>query len=151
MPPAPHPSFSGWRVCAFAALTQALAIGFTLGAVGLFAAPMAAEFGIGATGFNVGVGGFTLVMNLSMPIIGRFVDQGSIRGVMSLGAIVLAASLVGIATAQSAWQVALCWVVGCALGMAMLGPMPSSAAMANWFEVARGRALGFANAGGPPG
>ncbi|MGB0618340.1 MAG: hypothetical protein ACPGVZ_02640, partial [Myxococcota bacterium] len=77
MPPSPHPDFSGWRVCVYAGLTQALAIGFTLGAVGLFAAPVGEEFGITATGFNLGVGGFTLVMNLSMPVIGRFVDRGS--------------------------------------------------------------------------
>ncbi len=151
MPPEPHPHFSGWRVCAFAALTQALAIGFTLGAVGLFAGPMGAEFGIGATAFNVGVGGFTCVMNLSMPLIGRVVDRGSIRGVMSIGALVLAASLIGLSFAQSAWQVGVLWIFGCALGMAMLGPMPSSTAMANWFDRFRGRALGTANAGAPIG
>ena len=33
----------------------------------------------------------------------------------------------------------------------MLGPMPSSAAIANWFDRLRGRALGLANAGAPVG
>jgi len=151
LPPEPHPHFSGWRVCSYAALTQALAIGFTLGAMGLFARPLGEEFGFGSTAFNVGVGGFTCVMNLSMPVIGRFVDRGSIRGVMSIGALVLALSLVGLAYAESAWQVGVLWILGCALGMAMLGPMPSSAAIANWFDRLRGRALGFANAGAPVG
>ena len=151
MLPSPHPDFSGWRVCVYAGLTQALAIGFTLGAVGLFAAPVGEEFGITATGFNLGVGGFTLVMNLSMPVIGRFIDRGSIRNVMALGALVLAVSLFGLAIANAVWQVALCWIVGCALGMAMLGPMPSSTAMANWFDRQRGRAIGFANVGAPAG
>ena len=151
MPSPPHPHFSGWRVCAYSALTQALAIGFTLGAVGLFAAPVGEEFGISATLFNVGVGGFTLVMNLSMPLIGRALDRGSIRSVMALGAVVLAASLVGIAVATEVWQVAVCWIVGCALGMAMLGPVASSTAMANWFDRLRGRAIGIANVGAPAG
>ena len=151
MPPSPHPDFSGWRVCGYAGLTQALAIGFTLGAVGLFAAPLGEAFGITATGFNLGVGGFTLVMNLSMPVIGRFIDRGSIRNVMALGALVLSVSLVGLALATEVWQVAVCWIVGCALGMAMLGPMPSSTAMANWFDRQRGRAIGFANVGAPTG
>ena len=151
MPSPPHPHFSGWRVCAYSALTQALAIGFTLGAVGLFAAPVGEEFGISATFFNVGVGGFTLVMNLSMPLIGRALDRGSIRSVMALGAVVLAASLVGIAVATEVWQVAVCWIVGCALGMAMLGPVASSTAMANWFDRLRGRAIGIANVGAPAG
>ena len=148
---APHPRFSGWRVCGFSALTQALAIGFTLGAVGLFFGPLADEFGMTATHFGLGVSGFSLVMNLSMPVIGRFLDGGSIRGVMALGALVLALNLLGIAFATALWQVGLLFSVGCAVGMAMLGPMASSTAMANWFDRLRGRALGLANAGAPAG
>ena len=71
MAPAPHPAFAGWRVCGAAVLTQAVAIGFTLGSVGVFAAPLASELGATATQFNVGVSVFSLVMNFSMPFIGR--------------------------------------------------------------------------------
>lgn len=151
MPIAPHPHFSGWRVCVFAVLTQAIAIGFTLGAVGLFAAPLGEEFGMTATQFGLGVSGFSLVMNLSMPLIGGFLDRGSIRGVMTVGAVLLAASLLLLSVATSLWQIGLLFSIGCAVGMAMLGPMASSTAMANWFDRLRGRALGFANAGGPLG
>jgi MFS family permease len=147
----PHPEFSGWKVCAAGAGTQAIAIGFTLGAVGLFAAPLGEELGATATQFNLGVALFTLVMNLSMPIIGGLLDRGSIRRVMFIGACVLAASLVVLSRATALWQVGLLFSGGCAVGMAMLGPMASSTAMANWFDQTRGRALGFANAGGPLG
>lgn len=147
----PHPHFSGWRVCVFAALTQAVAIGFTLGAVGLFAAPLAADFGASATQFNLAVSVFSLVMNLSMPVIGGFLDRGSIRGVMVTGALLLAASLFLMSFSTALWQIGLCFGVGCAVGMAALGPMASSTVMANWFDGLRGRALGFANAGGPAG
>lgn len=151
MPVAPHPHFSGWRVCAFAALTQALAIGFTLGAVGLFHAPLADEFGMTATQFGLGVSGFSLAMNLSMPVIGRFLDRGSIRVVMALGAALLAISLGLLSIATKLWQIGILFALGCSLGMAMLGPMASSTAMANWFDRLRGRALGIANAGAPAG
>jgi len=149
--PAPHPHFSGWRVCSFAVLTQALAIGFTLGAVGLFAAPLAADFGMTATQFGFGVSGFSLVMNLSMPVIGNALDRGSIRRVMAIGAIVLSGSLALLSFASALWQIGVLFCVGCSVGMAMLGPMASSTAMANWFDRLRGRALGIANAGGPLG
>lgn len=151
MSPAPHPAFSGWRVCGAAVLTQAVAIGFTLGTVGVFAAPLAAELGATATQFNVGVSVFSLVMNLSMPLIGRQLDRGRIRTVMTLGAIVLAGALVAIARAETLLGVGLGFGVGAAVGMAMLGPMASSTAMANWFSRLRGRALGVANMGAPAG
>ncbi len=151
MPRAPHPAFSGWRVCGASVLTQAVAIGFTLGSVGVFAAPLAKELGATATQFNVGVSLFSLMMNLSMPLIGRQLDQGRIRGVMTAGACVLALSLALMSQARELWQVGLCFGVGSAIGMAMLGPMSSSTAMANWFDRLRGRALGIANMGGPAG
>lgn len=150
-PPVQGPRFSGWRVCSFAVLTQAIAIGFTLGAVGLFAAPLAEDFGMTATQFGLGVSGFSLVMNLSMPVIGRALDRGSIRVVMALGAACLSTSLALLSFATELWQIGLLFCVGCSLGMAMLGPMASSTAMANWFDRLRGRALGLANAGGPFG
>ena len=148
---APHPAFSGWRICGAAVLTQAVAIGFTLGSVGVFAAPLAKDLGATATQFNVGVSVFSLVMNLSMPFIGRQLDRGRIRGVMTAGAVLLAGSLAAMSQARELWQVGVCFGVGCAIGMAMLGPMSSSTAMANWFERLRGRALGIANMGGPAG
>lgn len=151
MSPAPHPAFSGWRVCGASILTQAVAIGFTLGSVGVFAAPLAAELGATATQFNVGVSVFSLMMNLSMPFIGSQLDRGRIRGVMTSGAVVLAGALAAMSQARELWQVGLCFGVGCAIGMAMLGPMSSSTAMANWFSRLRGRALGIANMGGPAG
>ena len=151
MPPKPHPAFVGWHVTGAAFVTQAVAIGFTIGTVAVFAAPLATELGASATEFNLGISLFTLVMNLSMPLIGRALDRGAISRVMSLGALILTASLVGLSRATSLWQVGLCFCGGCAVGMAALGPMPSSAAVASWFEVFRGRALGVANMGGPAG
>lgn len=151
MPHAPHPAFSGWRVCGAAVLSQAVAIGFTLGSVGVFAAPLAQELGATATQFNFGVSLFSLMMNLSMPFIGRQLDQGRIRGVMTAGAVLLAVSLAAMSQAGALWQVGLGFGVGSAIGMAMLGPMSSSTAMANWFDRLRGRALGIANMGGPAG
>ena len=148
---ASHPAFSGWRVCGAAVLTQAVAIGFTLGTVGVFAAPLAKDLGATATQFNVGISLFSLMMNLSMPFIGRQLDQGRIRGVMTAGACLLAFSLAAMSQARELWQLGVGFGVGSAIGMAMLGPMSSSTAMANWFERLRGRALGIANMGGPAG
>lgn len=148
---APHPAFSGWRICAAAVLSQSVAIGFTLGSVGVFAAPLAQELGATATEFNSGVALFSLMMNLSMPFIGAQLGLGRIRGVMLAGTIVLALSLAAMSQARELWQVGLGFGVGSAIGMAMLGPMSSSTAMANWFERLRGRALGIANMGGPAG
>lgn len=148
---APHPAFSGWRICAAAVATQAVAIGFTLGSVGVFAAPLSEELGATATEFNAGVALFSLMMNFSMPFIGSQLSRGRIRGVMMAGACLLALSLAGMAQARSLWQLGLGFGVGSAIGMAMLGPMSSSTAMANWFERLRGRALGIANMGGPVG
>lgn len=148
---APHPAFSGWRICAAAVLSQSVAIGFTLGSVGVFAKPLAAELGATATEFNGGVALFSLMMNLSMPFIGSQLGLGRIRGVMTAGALLIALSLVAMSQARELWQVGLAFGVGSAIGMAMLGPMSSSTAMANWFDRQRGRALGIANMGGPAG
>jgi len=148
---APHPAFVGWRVCAAGVLTQAVAIGFTISGVSVFAESLSKEFGATATEFNAGVALFSLMMNLSMPFIGVQLARGRIRGVMISGALLLALSLVAMSQARALWQIGLAFGVGSAIGMAMLGPMSSSTAMANWFDRLRGRALGIANMGGPAG
>ncbi len=38
--------FLGWRICAAAILTQAVAIGFALDSVGVFVAPLAEELSV---------------------------------------------------------------------------------------------------------
>lgn len=148
---APHPAFSGWRICAAGVLTQAVAIGFTISGVSVFAESLTKEFGATATEFNAGVALFSLMMNFSMPFIGVQLACGRIRGVMIAGALVLALSLVAMSQARALWQLGLGFGVGSAVGMAMLGPMASSTAMANWFDRLRGRALGITNMGGPAG
>src|SRR3972149_9163118 len=76
-----------------------------------------------------------------MPMIGPLVDRWGWRVVCSLGAVVIAASLVLTGTMTSLWDFALYCGVWAALGLAATGHVVASATIARWFMKRRGTAV----------
>jgi MFS family permease len=139
--------FYGWWIVAVSFATQAFAVGFTTYAFGLFQKPVAAEFdasfgevGLGMTLMGVAIAAFS-------PFLGRALDRRSIRGIMVLGAALMAGGFALMSVAPSLWLLGL--LFGCAVGLGMLalGPNGSTKVVANWFVRRRGQALGICAAG----
>lgn len=113
---------------------------------GVFIVPLAAHFGGSgpvASGFAIlqfAVAGYGLA-------VGRVVDRYGARPVQALGALVLGAGYLLVARVDSLAGLYACLGGPLALGSTCIGQLPNNAAVARWFVVRRGRALGIATAG----
>jgi MFS family permease len=76
-----------------------------------------------------------------MPLVGPLVDRWGARVVCSLGAVVMAGSLVLTGTMTSLWQFALYYGVLGALGLAATGQVVGLATLTRWFVKRRGTAV----------
>jgi sugar phosphate permease len=81
------------------------------------------------------------------PVLGYWLDKGSIRNIMALGGLFMASGLALLGSATALWQMMVVVVFLISLGFSMLGHLPSSKVVTNWFLRKRGRALGFSAVG----
>ena len=139
--------FRGWRIVAIASPAQAVSTGLTFYVYGLFLAPIEAEFGASRLAATLGLTLLILVQGCVSPLLGRIMDRGSIRVVMTVGALLLALGLLLLSSAKTFWQVGLLFATLVAVGSHCFGPLATSTLVAKWFSARRGRALGIAAVG----
>jgi sugar phosphate permease len=139
--------FYGWWIVAVAFAAQAFAVGLTTYAFGLFQKPVAAEFDASFQEVGLGMALMLAVGAIAAPFLGRALDRRSIRGIMVLGAALMAVGFVLMSIAPALWMLGL--LFGCVVGPAMLalGPNGTAKIVANWFVRRRGQALGICAAG----
>jgi predicted MFS family arabinose efflux permease len=135
---------------AVAFMTQALAIGTTLGPISLFMRPIADEFGVSLATVGTGATLIFVMMAVSGMINGPQLDKGHIRRTMLTGAVLLALALLSASRVNTLWQLGLCCI---AIGgsVPMLGPLTGSTLVGKVATEGRGRALGIMNIGAPAG
>lgn len=143
----PRRIFHGWWVIASVFLTQALGVGFTTYAFGLFQKPLAEAFGVSRSTLSLGLTAHMIFIALVGPFLGRLLDRGDSRRVMSWGAICAVLSLSAMVFARELWQLGLLFALGLGAGVAAIGPLPSAKLATNWFRRLRGRALGISSVG----
>jgi len=139
------------RLIAASFATQAVAIGFTLGSLAVFMAPIESELGASRTQLSLMVSIWNVAMGLASPVAGRMLDRGSPRALMLAGAAISGASLLLASIATQFWQVLALWGIGTSIGTTLLGPLASSTLIARRIPEQAGRALGLANMGSPAG
>lgn len=81
------------------------------------------------------------------PFIGRAVGRNWTRPLMTLGAVAMGVGLLGIAHAQSLWQLAALFATLVAFGGATLSGVGPATVVVNWFERRRAMALGISQLG----
>src|ERR1700730_11464670 len=147
---APARISSGYWVVLALSLIVLLSMGIRF-AIGPFLKPVSAELAIDR-------GTFPLVISLSlflygafMPLVGRVVDRFGSRVVCSVGAVVMAASLVAAARMTTLWEFYLYYAVVGSLGLAATGHVMGSVALARWFVRRRGLAMSTLGAAGMAG
>ena len=139
-----------WTLLAAVVAVQAVGIGATFGAFTVFVDPVAQDFGASRAQVSFGIGLLALMIGVTGPFWGRWIDTGSFRRIMLLGSVGIAASLFAASFAPSIGMLGLaCLVVG---GMVpLVGPLTAAALVGKLFVEGRGRAMGIAAMGPPAG
>lgn len=139
--------FYGWRVVAGAFTGMMLANGFFSYAFTILVDPIRAEFGasLEQVMYSLTIG--TVFGLIVSPITGVLIDRYSVRALMTLGSLMVAAGfyLTSIATSITFFNLS----IGLTMAMAMTytGSMAGSAAVARWFTRSLGKAMGIAAMG----
>jgi MFS family permease len=137
----------GASIVASAFGVQALAIGFSISAYPVFMASIESEFAVSRSMTSLGIPALLITGAGLSPWIGRRLDRGSPRRIMTTGALLMMAGLAGLAWAPSFAVAALLWVVLVGAGHAMLGPLPAMTVLTNWFVARRGTMIAIAAMG----
>lgn len=137
--------FLGWRMVGMGFLCQNLAIGCTFGTYGLLVVPLTETFEASRSASSMGIALITLIMGLTAPLIGRWLDRYSIKVITMIGA-----TLIGFGFTASAFAPSLLVFLGAytllvGTGVAMMGPLAAATLANNWFHNKRGVAIGIVN------
>ena len=138
------PVYYGWFILAASAVSEMLVQGATSYGAGLFVLPLENEFHVSRVVASLPV---LILFAGAMPIaplVGRALDTRTIRLVVPLGAILLAASFAGIAASHSLLVMALILFVPAAIAFMAAGPLNTSTLASRWFYRRRGLAQGLA-------
>jgi len=138
--------FYGYWLVAFAFLCMLINAGCGPFVFAMFVKPLGSSFGWGRGQVMAGFTIFYLMMGVASPFVGRSVDRYGVRPVIPVGALVMGVGFV-IASRMSDLYV---FYLACALsgtGAAIMGHVPVSAMISNWFARRRGTAVGVMAAG----
>jgi MFS family permease len=139
--------FYGWRIVSVVFLTHFISVGLVFYSYGVFFKALLGDFGGSRFGVATGLAVMNLAIAVASPFLGRLVDRGSIRHIMCGGAALMATGFLAASRIEALWQFYLIMGTLLALGSVMLGAIPGSAVVANWFSARRGIALGVAGMG----
>jgi cyanate permease len=132
-----------WLMVAVTFFTQFLCMGFTFYSFGVVLKPLAEEFGGGRFGVTLLPLAMSWAGAVVAPFVGRWVASGSIRRIMTLGCLVLAAGFLLGAQASALWQLGLLFGTLLTLGVNTMGGITAQALVVNWFDRSRTLALGI--------
>lgn len=131
--------YQGWLV-ALGAFVAFMFASITHTSFGLFVVPASEELDISRADANTWLIVMGVGSALIAPIAGMLIDRFSVRVIMALGGVLLALSLIGIASTSSVWlMMALALPIAFASDSA--GGIAANTVTARWFRRRRGRAL----------
>jgi len=139
--------FYGWKIVGISCMSMFVSVGFIFYSFGAFFLALTADIGDSRLGISIGLALMNVATGLFAPFLGRWLDKGSIRLVMCLGAISMSLGFFLASQTTSLWQFYLLLGTLMGLGAAMMGGLSCSTLVANWFEQKRGMALGIATMG----
>ncbi len=146
-PDAAAPRFLGWRMVLAGFVAQLVYSSMSFNAFGVFVTPLEREFGTSRASLSSAFGLSLLAMGAFAPLLGRWIDRGSLRRIMLAGIALASAGTCLLSRTTALWQLGVVFCTLVAFGSALFGPLPSMALVANWFVRKRGIALGVTVAG----
>ncbi|MFN3232917.1 MAG: MFS transporter [Alphaproteobacteria bacterium] len=139
--------YYGWNVIGTAMAFQAVSFGLTIYTYGLWVSPLSEEFGASRAEIMIGFTLLSVAMGLMSPFAGRAMDKQSIRTLVMIGTVIMAAGFLLASFAQSVWMFIGIYATFVATGMLLAGPLPASTLAAKWFNGRRGLAIGLSSVG----
>ena len=138
--------FYGWAIVAVVFITSTTAGGIGSCVQSVFFEPMRTSLGMSAASVSAVTSLRTVVMALSAPVIGPFVDRRSgARVMMSLGAVGGGLALIAMPAVRSPWQLFVTLGLLYGVSQALLGAqVVTPVVIAKWFVRHRGRAMAIA-------
>ena len=136
----------GWRQVAVSFLLLA-ATGMIAMTYSLVAVPLGREFQPDRMTLMMSMTVLSGTCAVLSPLLGSLMDRVSVRLLMALGGVFLAAGYVAISFATSFTQVLLIFGVLIAPANVLIGPVAVTVLLSRWFARKRGRAIGIAIAG----
>ena len=139
--------FYGWYIVGAAFLGNIAYAEQFNASFGVFLHHVAADTGWGRTAL-AGIKSFARLTEAGVtPFIGPLVDRYGARWIMVGGGLVGGLALIAVPTVDAFWQLLILVGVLAPIGGVCLGGFVSTVAVANWFVVRRGRAMGIASMG----
>ena len=120
-------------------------------ALGLMLKPMTEDLGWSRSTLSFAVTFFMFTSALALPVAGRLVDRYSLRWVLALGALAVAAGIGLMGAVSQPWQVFLVYGVLFAMGHAATGNPVVGVMITRWFQRRRGIANSVAVSGNATG
>jgi MFS family permease len=139
--------FLGWRMVFAGFVAQFVYSSMSVSAFGVFVTPLEREFDTSRASLSAAFGLSLLAMGIFSPLLGRWIDRGSLRWIMLAGLLLASGGTCLLSQATALWQLGVVYCTLVAFGTALYGPLPSMALVANWFVRRRGIALGLTVAG----
>ncbi len=136
----------GWRQVGICILLLA-ATGMIAATYSLVAVPLAQEYSPTRSVLMLAMTVLAGTCALLSPLLGTLMDRVSLRILMPLGGICLAAGYFAISLTSSFNQVLLVFGILVAPANVLIGPVAVTVLLSRWFSARRGRALGIAIAG----
>ena len=137
--------FYGWWILAASAAALALVSGVTFWSPTLYIGPLENDFGWSRAEVTAGYSIAFLIMGLTGPLVGRWVDVSGTRRMLMTGGVLVGASFMLVATTSSLWQWYLYLSINTAFRQLILF-IPLQSLVSRWFLRRRGFALGVLGA-----
>ena len=146
-PKQPTGVFYGWWIVLAAMVGISSAPSqFAFGSLGLFMAPLTAEFGWNRAEMSLALTTFTVSLAVFLPLVGRIVDRFGSRRVVVPSIVICGLCLAAIPLVSEIWHLwAIFFVIG-SLG-AGANSLPYMLTISAWFDRRRGLAIGLSMAG----
>ena len=126
-------------------LAQNCAIGMNFGIYGTIVGALETSYDTNRALAASGLAVMTTVMGVLSPLVGSLIRRHSIRTLMLVGTLVNAVGYVLLAVAPTIEAVLAIYGLIIGPGVCLLGVIPASTLVNNWFLTGRGKALGFVN------
>ena len=139
--------YYGWKIVGATFATWFISVGFLFYSYGVFFPALEKDFGGSRFAVSMGLAIMNIAMGLLAPFIGRAIDKWSIRRVMLIGAACMSAGFLAASRITALWQFYILLGSLLGIGASMIGQLPSSTLVSNWFIKRRGTALGVATMG----
>src|ERR1700730_9485294 len=135
----------GWVMVGVTFLTALITAG-TVGAPGVFIAPLQHEFGWSTAEISSALSIRFILFGLMAPFAAALLNRYGLRNVVLSALLIVASALVTSLAMTKLWQLMLLWGVVVGIGTGMTALVLGATVAARWFSARRGRGVGILTA-----